>query len=310
MACRLFKLANMYDKAGLNSQKVLELAADDNDKKTLAEIKYLLADIQTEKSTGDATARALSFFEEASSLFSEINDECGRDDCKIGIVNVKRRRREFREALKDLDDLQVKLENSRNYDGMKKHLIEVFFQRGLILGMCGDKSIERKGKAAALLRMGLEFASRNGYPLKKSACLNALGLILFQESDNSEAKLLEAEKCLNQALELNIFCGLTRSCYQQYRNLGLIHAKMASLKEDEELKVSNSQCRSETYASKFSFCIYTFHLIRKSKLQRYPQPIIIVCLLTKQSIVVKFVPCLFIPGQLVLYKEARIVCNC
>ena len=236
MACRLFKLANMYDKVGQNSQKALELAADD--KKTLAEIKYLLADMQTEKSTSDATAQAKTNFQEASSLFSTINDECGVNDCKIGIVNVKRRQREFKEALKDLDDLEIKLEQSMNYDGMKKHFIDIFIQRGLILGMCGDKSIERKGKASALLRSGHEFATRNGYPLKKATCLNALGLILFQDSDKSEAKLLEAEKCLNQALELNIFCGLTRSCYQQYRNLGLIHAKMAILKEDEELKVS------------------------------------------------------------------------
>ena len=237
MACRLFKLANMYDKVAVNSQSVLDLAGED--KKTLAEVKYLLADIQMEKSTSDASAAAKNYLQEAASLFGEINDECGVNDCKIGIVNVKRRQREFKEALKDLDDLEIRLEQSVTYEGLKKHFIEVFFQRGLILGMCGDKSIERKGKGAALLKSGLDFATRNGYPLKKAACLNALGLIFFQESDKSESKLLEAEECLEQALELNIFCGSTRSCYQQYRNLGLIHAKLATLKDDEDLKVSN-----------------------------------------------------------------------
>ncbi len=55
----------------------------------------------------------------------------------------------------------------------------------------------------------------------------------YQIARDSEERLTQAEADLTRALELNTRIGDARGCFQQCRNLGLIHTKLADLQKDK-----------------------------------------------------------------------------
>ena len=229
MAARLYRRANQQADCLSSVEKGLAVVPADS-KHAEADLLYAKAEIEMEKSTSETSEKAMEHDQEA-------NDQKGQNECSLEIINVLRRMRKFKESILELNKLEKQFCNAK-YEGVNKHLIRINLMRGLILGLSGDKSIENKEQAVSLLKAGVEKCRVNGFILLESQSLNSLALVLFQVSGENVEKLKQAEKYLYDALNLNVYCGQTRSCFQQYRNLGLVHGKLAHLEDCTESKVN------------------------------------------------------------------------
>ena len=236
MAARLYRRANQQADCLSSVEKGLAVVPADS-KHAEADLLYAKAEIEMEKSTSETSEKAMEHFQKCIELYKEANDQKGQNECSLEIINVLRRMRKFKESILELNKLEKQFSNAK-YEGVNKHLIRINLMRGLILGLSGDKSIENKEQAVSLLKAGVEKCRVNGFILLESQSLNSLALVLFQVSAENVEKLKQAEKYLYDALNLNVYCGQTRSCFQQYRNLGLVHGKLAHLEDCTESKVN------------------------------------------------------------------------
>ncbi len=180
--------------------------------------------------------KALECYNAAIPLFEESNDMNNAMDTTLDKVNVFRRTRRFDEAqelIKELD--KVILSQSESMDNsVAKVKIRSQLMLGLILGM-GHRDKESKEASIPILKDAAEMAEEGGYVRLHATVLNASGLIKYQTAGDSIERLESGAKDLNQAFRLNIYIGDARSCFQQMRNLGLIHAKLSRLLEKPEL---------------------------------------------------------------------------
>ena len=237
MAARLYKKAGQKTDCLESAEKGLKCLNKDDSKTSEADLILLVAEIEMEKSTPTSCEKAIELYEKCISAYQDSANVSGQNECAIEIVNVLRRNRRFEEAIVKLDELETKIQDAEHYESLNKHLIRIKLMRGLILAFSGNKATEDKQKAVEILKQAVEKCGTSGFVLLESSCLNSLGLVLFQVSGESLDMLQQAEKYLFDALNLNVYCGQTRSCFQQYRNLGLVHAKMASMNPDPEMKV-------------------------------------------------------------------------
>jgi hypothetical protein len=88
--------------------------------------------------------------------------------------------------------------------------------------------------AVAHCDRAIEKAEQAGNVDQKASALNARALILHDLAGRPEWILESAEKSLEGALALNARIGDPRACFQNLRNLGLVHRKWASLYQGDD----------------------------------------------------------------------------
>ena len=98
---------------------------------------------------------------------------------------------------------------------------------GLTLGMSGNQTSDDVAEAVRHLQESLNIIATTGFVADRASSLNSLGLLYLNSTDVDE--LMTAEKNLKDAFELNMWTGNARGCFQQLRNLGLVHTKLANM---------------------------------------------------------------------------------
>lgn len=105
---------------------------------------------------------------------------------------------------------------------------------GLILGLGYDDKL-LKTKSLPIFNEAASWAEGGGFVRLRAALLNASGLVKYQTAGNSVELLESGLEDLNDAFRLNTYIGDARSCFQQKRNIGLIHVKLSRLQNKPEL---------------------------------------------------------------------------
>jgi len=147
-------------------------------------------------------------------------------------VNVLRRTRRFDEADELLEKLDILIHENESEKSILKIKVRKRLMKGLILGM-GRRDKESREKALVVLKEAVDL--NDGFVGLQAAVLNASGLIKYQTAGNSIDILKSGAEDLNAAFRLNIYIGDARSCFQQMRNIGLIHSKLSRLEGKPEL---------------------------------------------------------------------------
>jgi len=233
-AAKLYSRANCTDEGIKCLEEANRLANSKSDKFLKAQITKELGSEYANASTADSYKKALGCYDIALKIFEEMEITSSVMDTILNIVNVLRRTRRFDEAQKLLDELEASIKNNETETFVTKIKVRKGLMLGLILGMGrGDK--ESRDKALPILEEAAEQADEGGFVRLRAAVLNASGLIKYQMAGDSIEMLESGAKDLDAAFRLNIYIGDARSCFQQMRNVGLIHAKLSRLTNRPEL---------------------------------------------------------------------------
>ena len=203
------------------------LAAQKSDKFLKAKILSELGNEYAKASTSETYKKALLCYEKVLVFFYALGNYVGVMETKLDKINVFRRTRRFDEADKLLKELDMSDEDDESDQRILKIRIRKGLMQGLILGM-GRRDKESRDAA---LPANLDA----GFVGLQAAVLNASGLIKYQMAGESFEILKSGAKDLEAAFRLNIYIGDARSCFQQMRNIGLIHAKLSRLLNAPEL---------------------------------------------------------------------------
>jgi len=246
-AAKLYSRASCTDEAITFLEEANRLVSgegkggDDNNATSFVKAQILkeLGNEYEKASTSESYAKALSCYNAAFTLFESSSHSTKAIETRLDTVNVLRRTRRFDEAEDLLEALEL-IGTSNDHNGgdsdaaFQKTSIRRGLMKGLILGM-GRRDTESRGKALPILQEAANNADEGGFVGLRAAILNASGLIKYQMAGNSIDLLQSGAKDLDAAFRLNIYIGDARSCFQQMRNVGLIHAKLSRLTDSPEL---------------------------------------------------------------------------
>jgi tetratricopeptide (TPR) repeat protein len=230
--------ANLYSKASCTDEgiqfleKASNLASKKVDKYLKAQIFQELGGEYSKASTSESYEKALVSFDKALQLYDDMGNINRAMETKLDKVNVYRRTRRFDEAEALLDEIQVSSDDSDLDTHLLKIRIRKGLMKGLILGM-GRRDKESREEAIKVLQEVANLEA--GFVGLQAAILNASGLIKYQMAGESTDILESGAKDLESAFRLNIYIGDARSCFQQMRNLGLIHAKLSRILSEPDL---------------------------------------------------------------------------
>ena len=238
---RLRCAAKLYSKAKCLEEgiKCLEeanrLASSRKDKFVIAQISKELGNEYANESTADSYKKALACYDTALGIFEAMGNFTKVMETKLDKANVLRRTRNFDEAEKVLESIDIHVEYGEDLDpSIEKIVIRKGLMEGLLLGM-GRQDKDSRDRALLILAPAAQLADEGGFVGLQAAILNASGLIKYQMAGNDIEILKFGAMDLNAAFRLNIYIGDARACFQQLRNLGLIHAKLSRLMDDPKL---------------------------------------------------------------------------
>lgn len=232
-AAKLYSRSNCTDEGITFLEEANRLAAETNDTFLKAQLLKDLGNEYAKASTSDNYKKALMCYDKALPLFKASGHSIQAMETKLDRVNVLRRTRHFDDAEKLLEEVNVSEENESS-ESMLKIKVRKGLMKALILGM-GHRDKESRSAAILILQGASKTADEGGFVELQSAILNASGLIKYQMAGDSVEILKSGATDLDAAFRLNIYIGAPRSCFQQMRNLGLIHAKLSRLLNDPEL---------------------------------------------------------------------------
>ena len=175
-------------------------------------------------------------FEKSRSLFISLNIVCGKNECAVEIIKVKICQRNFKTALDDLDELEKLLEKSDNYDGIKRHLIQVFIEKGLIYSMTSDPKLLKKNKSQSLLKSALYYSRRLEDQLMISFSLQATAASILASCKTMDS-LNQSKTLLEEAIANSQFGGSATMRMNQYKLLAHTLSELAMLTEDQAMMV-------------------------------------------------------------------------
>jgi len=207
------------------------------DAKQIGEAFRLLGEIHEMASTHQKYVEAFDILEHAFASFTAYGATDLAIDTKLEQANVLRRDRRYCEALDILDYARDLLEQNTRLKPTFEHLARSRLHRlyALTLGLSGQDIIGT-GLLSAVQQCdtAIKHSDKVGDISGKAAALNAKGLILhelaIQELTIHPIDILQtAEDVLNSALELHSRIGDARACFQQCRNLGLVHSSLSRL---------------------------------------------------------------------------------
>lgn len=207
------------------------------DAKQTGEAFRLLGEIHEIASTHPKYVEALNALKHAFASFTAYGAIDLAIDTKLEEANVLRRDKRYREALDILNCARDILEqNTRHVKPTFEHLARSRLHRlyALTLGLSGQDIIGTGLSSGLLFAVqqcdnAIDHSDKVGDISGKAAALNAKGLILHELAVHSTDILQTAENVLNSALELNSRIGDARACFQQCRNLGLVHSSLSRL---------------------------------------------------------------------------------
>lgn len=228
-AARLYSKANSTDEGIKYLEKADSLASKKNDKFLKAKMQSELGNEYAKASTSEYYKKALICYDKALKLFDALGNNYKVMDTKLDTVNVLRRTRRFNDAENLLEEIDT---DDDSDPSILKLRIRKGLMKGLILGM-GRRDKESRDAAVLILEEVANLEA--GFVGLQAAVLNASGLIKYQMAGNSVEILQSGAKDLEAAFRLNIYVGDARSCFQQMRNIGLIHAKLSRLLDAPEL---------------------------------------------------------------------------
>ncbi|GFH54414.1 hypothetical protein CTEN210_10890 [Chaetoceros tenuissimus] len=234
--------ARLYSKSGSIEQGIkcleeaLKLSASKSDVFVKAQISQELGNEYAKAGTKAKYTKALSCYEVALGIYDQMHNFIKKFEVQLDKVNVLRRSQQYTHALEQLHLMEMSPDyNNEDFaEALEKIKIRTLLMEALTLGM-GLKDIESREKALELLVDAEKLADDGGFVGLQAAILNANGLIKYQMAGKSVELLESGAVDLEKAFRLNIYIGDARSCFQQMRNLGLIHSKLSMLKEEPEL---------------------------------------------------------------------------
>jgi tetratricopeptide (TPR) repeat protein len=239
---RLRCAAKLYSKAMCLEEgiKCLEeanhLASFRNDKFVKAQISKELGNEYANESTADSYEKAHACYDTALGIFEAIGNYIKVMETKLDKVNVLRRTRHFDEAETLLKSIDIRVNDGEEIvdSFVDKILIRRELMEGLILGM-GRQDKDSRNRALSIFEQAAQLAAKGGFVSLQAAILNASGLVKYQMAGNAVKILQGGARDLDAAFRLNIYIGDARACFQQLRNLGLIHVKLSRLTNDPKL---------------------------------------------------------------------------
>jgi len=234
-AAKLYSKAKHIEEGIKCLEEAARKASSRSDKFVKAQISKELGNEYANESTSESYAKALGCYDTALRVFEKMGNFIKVSETNLDKVNVLRRTRRFDEAQKLLESIDIRIEEGNELDpSSQKIAIRKGLMQGLILGM-GRQDKESKDRALPILEEAVKLADEGGFVGLQAAVLNASGLVKYQMAGNSIEILHSGAKDLNAAFRLNIYIGDARSCFQEMRNLGLIHAKLSRLMDAPEL---------------------------------------------------------------------------
>mmetsp|Transcript_1755 Transcript_1755/g.2318 ORF Transcript_1755/g.2318 Transcript_1755/m.2318 type:complete len:804 (+) Transcript_1755:133-2544(+) len=246
-AAKLYSRASCTDEAIKFLEEANRLASGDGEDGgnatttpfVKAQVLKELGNEYEKASTSESYAKALSCYNDAFTIFESSSHSTKAAETRLDTINVLRRTRRFDEAEDLLEALELNGTSNDHNSGdadaaIQKVSIRRGLMKGLILGM-GRRDTESREKALSILEEAAKNADEGGFVGLHAAILNASGLIKYQMAGNSIDLLESGAKDLDIAFRLNIYIGDARSCFQQMRNVGLIHAKLSRLTDSPEL---------------------------------------------------------------------------
>jgi hypothetical protein len=232
------------------------------DAKQTGEAFRLLGEIHEMASTHQKYVEASHVLEDAFASFIADGAIDLAIDTKLEEANVLRRDKRYRETLDILDYARDLLE--QNAPRMKPNFEHWALSRlhrlyALTLGLSGQDIIGTglsSGMLSAVQQCdtAIEHSDTVGDISGKAAALNAKGLILHELAIHPIDILQAAEDVLKSALELHSRIGDARACFQQCRNLGLVHSSLSRLdsanQQDWLTKALEDYTKGEDYLKK------------------------------------------------------------
>lgn len=145
----------------------------------------------------------------------------------LGLANAYRRNHQYADALETLGKLKNEEKSIESLTQDRQRIvIRKYLMEGLVFGLGSEKQRDY-GKAIEAFDIGIKLSIQTGLVNLKAAMFNAKGLVVREiKGDDRLANLALAEQCLSTALSENIYIGDTRACFQQLRNLGLVHGQL------------------------------------------------------------------------------------
>ncbi|AKB54898.1 hypothetical protein MSBRM_1900 [Methanosarcina barkeri MS] len=213
--------------ANLELKYADECAKDDKEK---AEVERLRATTYSITRRSDEEKPSKEDLLKAMEKFRSQGDLVAMVEAHLELANILRIDRNFDIALDELDKIEQELvkikselqKQKRAYD-YPRLMAYLLFLRGLVYGLGRKGIFKDKIKGIECCYKASDFASRAGDIARKASILNAQGLIISQLAERTDSMFQEAEKSLNEALALHARIGDPRSCFQQSRNLLLVH---------------------------------------------------------------------------------------
>jgi tetratricopeptide (TPR) repeat protein len=227
--------------------------------KQRGEAYRLLGEIHEIASTHQKYIEASNMLENAFDLFITDGVIDLAIDTKLEEANVLRRDKRYREALDILDYVQVLMQQNihrlkPNFDHWARSKLHRLY--ALTLGLSGKDikgTLPSSGQLSAIQHcdIAIVHSDKVGDISGKASALNAKGLILHELANRNIDVLKASEGALNSALELNSRIGDARACFQQCRNLGLVHSSLSRLdsanRQDWLTKAMQDYTNAEEY---------------------------------------------------------------
>ena len=229
-AARLLRRAIQLESAERHSRESLHLAGN---RRQVADARRVLADILLVPSTADTDRRVERELHEALRGYESENLVEQVVETRLELVNIQRRMKKYPTALDSLRETELLLSKIDSPERRNRLAARLHLQYGLVVGLSGSPQVGDQEAAIDRLSQAVHHAEEAGLIATKASALNSRGLVTYQLAGRSRQRLQQAEADLAAALEINTRIGDPRGCFQQCRNLGLIHAKLAELEVDD-----------------------------------------------------------------------------
>jgi tetratricopeptide (TPR) repeat protein len=225
-AGELLRRAHKLSLAEKHCEHALNLATTDRER---ADAHRVLADVFLVPSTPDKDRECEKQLLEATAVYESLSLAELDIETKLALANVYRRMKNYPEAQKVLQKAESRLPNISAVDVHTRLEARLGLLYGLVLGLSGRSEVSNTEAAVSHLTKAVNLATSAGLVATRSSALNSLGLVAYQAAGRDLGRLREAEKYLMEALVLNTRIGDARGCFQQCRNLGLIHTRLADI---------------------------------------------------------------------------------
>jgi len=219
-------------------------------------------------STRDGDERAIETFQEALTILNEPDDSFEMVSTKTDLSNVLRRRRRFPEATKYIEEAnQMFQKDILPSDGKEDEDHTLAYSRCLNVFGLVHFGLGADSKSEEHLQTGLKLCEKGRWLKEKFGDVdgvaesdNASALILIEQarlpgkSKQKAARLLNtALGNLERAINARERIGNFRGCFQQCRNLGLAHSRMANLAVDRSKKERYTRLVRKDYEDGMSY---------------------------------------------------------